>query len=67
MEPEDPDDFPFIPLAGYGSFYLDALDDVAEDFDEDGNFDEEGDFNEEDFDNAPEDSPDSPNLSPFLR
>ena len=67
VEPEDPDDFPIIPLAGYGSFYLDAFDDVAEDFDEDGNFDEEGDFNEEDFDNAPEDSPDSPNLSPFLR
>ena len=36
VEPEDPDDFPIIPLAGYGSFYLDALDDVAEDFDEDG-------------------------------
>ena len=67
VEPEDPDDFPIIPLAGYGIFFLEDFDSQEEDFDEEGNYDEEGDFDEEDFAEGDLDEPrDFPNLSPFL-
>ena len=62
VDPVDPEDFPVIPIAGYGRFFL-------EDFDapEEGDFDEEDDFDEDEpRDDAPDGPRDFPNLSPFL-
>ena len=66
VELEDPDDFPIIPIAGYGRFFLDDFDDLTED--SDALFGDDDEFEEEDeFAGDEPDGPlDSPNLSPFL-
>ena len=65
VKPEDQDDYPIIPLAGYGRFFLDDFDGLTEDFDEE--FGDDDEFEEEDefAGDEPKGSLDSPDLSPF--